>query len=603
MLFLRHAPAICGGDLWRIEVTSGASSAVQIFKCLNTGTVDSTYISGGIAAYISRAAACVENVTEVAECCNNGSVTGTSYAGGIVAYTENACTADTHSGVFNCLNTGAVNSSACAGGVIGRQYGFDVKYSYVSGTVQTATYAGAIAGRQDGKISSTIDAVYFLDTSASQAVGLDNTSCEEQSVISISAADAAKEETFASLDKDIWKIGENGPVPKFVDENHRHTYDNGVITTAATCTEPGVKTYTCTDCTQAPAYFYTEPIKPLGHNLVEVEAEVPATCTSVGKTAKKGCQRDGCDYTEGGDEIAMLNHTWGEWIETTPAQPGVAGEETRTCSVCQGIETRPINPLPTEEIEIKDAQTLLALMFNSSQWSKAYRLTADIDLTGYAQSPIGNYTVPFTGSFDGAGYTVRGLNITTDIGTAGLFGVISEAAISNLTVEGTVTNTFAATNAETKIDGNYPGTGGICGVVLSGSSITDCINRAAVNGPGNSGGIAGVVYNYGERTVKVAGFENYGEVNSSLGNAGGLFGRVQTSSEAAPAVLVNGCINYADVWLTAEDRNRVGGMAGYIRTEAGLVLIENCENEGDITGSNSVLRHRTGHLPAASQAE
>ena len=238
------------------------------------------------------------------------------------------------------------------------------------------------------------------------------------------------------------------------------------------------------------------------------------------------------------------------------------------------------------ETEIKNADELAALMSDSAKWTGSYRLAADIDLTGRAQSPIGTYETPFTGSFDGAGHTVRGLNIEAD-GAAGLFGVISEASISNLTVEGTVTNVFAADSAETKIDEKYPGTGGICGVVLTGGSLTNCVNRATVNGPGNSGGLVGVVYNYGMQSVTVTGCENYGTVNSFLGNAGGLFGRIQTSSAATPAVLVSGCANRVNVSSESEDRNRIGGIAGYVRSEAGVIRIENCENEGNISGINS----------------
>jgi|GEM_PF-2496797 hypothetical protein len=39
-------------------------------------------------------------------------------------------------------------------------------------------------------------------------------------------------------------------------------------------------------------------------------------------------------------------HVWGEWVVTTPAQVGVPGVETRTCSVCGATETRATDPLP-----------------------------------------------------------------------------------------------------------------------------------------------------------------------------------------------------------------------------------------------------------------
>jgi len=44
-------------------------------------------------------------------------------------------------------------------------------------------------------------------------------------------------------------------------KGHEHTYDDGVVTTPATCTEPGVMTYTCVDGDDS----YTEEIPALGH--------------------------------------------------------------------------------------------------------------------------------------------------------------------------------------------------------------------------------------------------------------------------------------------------------------------------------------------------
>ena len=237
------------------------------------------------------------------------------------------------------------------------------------------------------------------------------------------------------------------------------------------------------------------------------------------------------------------------------------------------------------ETVISDAASLSAQMGNSAAWGGSSKLGADIDLTGTAQDPIGTYETPFTGSFDGAGHTVK-VNITAD-GPTGLFGVTQDATIRNLTVTGSVENTFAATDAETKIDGKYPGTGALCGVALSGTTIEKCTTRATVKGPGNVGGLVGVIYNYDAHTVTVKNCTGEAKIDSSLGNAGGFFGRIQISSSASPAVLVNGCSNHADVQSVSEDRNRLAGIAGYVRAEAGEVVIENCENTGKITATNS----------------
>jgi hypothetical protein len=69
-----------------------------------------------------------------------------------------------------------------------------------------------------------------------------------------------------------------------------------------------------------------------------------------------------------------------------------------------------------------------------------YELYGDIDLSGYANwDPIGSENRPFTGRFNGNGYTIRGLTFTSSNAKhVGFFGYIAGAKIENLKVE--VTN-------------------------------------------------------------------------------------------------------------------------------------------------------------------
>lgn len=61
---------------------------------------------------------------------------------------------------------------------------------------------------------------------------------------------------------------------------HTHSYDSGRITKAATCTEAGVRTYTCSCGSQ-----YTESIPALGHNAGEGQITQELTCTQNGETS------------------------------------------------------------------------------------------------------------------------------------------------------------------------------------------------------------------------------------------------------------------------------------------------------------------------------
>ena len=82
-----------------------------------------------------------------------------------------------------------------------------------------------------------------------------------------------------------------------------HGWQLASVDVEPTCLEAGVSTYRCDGC----GLTYTEYPAALGHDMVD-DPEVPATCTTAGKTAGQHCSR--CDYTTGGEEIAKLPHTY-----------------------------------------------------------------------------------------------------------------------------------------------------------------------------------------------------------------------------------------------------------------------------------------------------
>ena len=110
-----------------------------------------------------------------------------------------------------------------------------------------------------------------------------------------------------------------------------HSWNEGEITTAPTCENAGVKTYTCTACNATK----TEAIDATGHTPVEV-AEQPATCEKPGHKAGTKCSV--CDaILSGMEEISATGHT--EVID-----PAVAPTCTKTgltegkhCSVCNKV--------------------------------------------------------------------------------------------------------------------------------------------------------------------------------------------------------------------------------------------------------------------------
>jgi len=124
----------------------------------------------------------------------------------------------------------------------------------------------------------------------------------------------------------------------FVDEvsDHVHTYDEGVVTKEPTCTEDGVKTFTCTtaDCGET----VTVDIPAIGHSMGQWTTTKAATCTE-GGIAESECTNASCDYKDT-MTLSALGHNYAEeW--TTDLEPTCTaeGSKSRHCTR-QGCEAK-----------------------------------------------------------------------------------------------------------------------------------------------------------------------------------------------------------------------------------------------------------------------
>ena len=129
-----------------------------------------------------------------------------------------------------------------------------------------------------------------------------------------------------------------------------HSWDAGKVTTEATCTTDGVKTYTCSVCKTTK----TETIKATGHKETEIRNAVEATCQQEGYTGDKVCKTCGT-VLEKGTTIAKKNHTWDAGKVTTEATCTTDGVKTYTCSVCKTTKTETIKATGHKETEIRNA--------------------------------------------------------------------------------------------------------------------------------------------------------------------------------------------------------------------------------------------------------
>ncbi len=220
--------------------------------------------------------------------------------------------------------------------------------------------------------------------------------------------------------------------------------------------------------------------------------------------------------------------------------------------------------------EIETLGNLSWLMQNQDQWDKHYIQTADIDASdtlnwygGEGFSPIGNWSVLFTGSYDGQGHTISNLNInnTSADYPIGLFGFPQDAVIKNIglidcliygsgDVGGLVGFSMGTTISNCYSTGSVSGTqnyiGGLVGEIY-GSTISNCYSSGSVSGGAYIGGLIG--YNSGSPMSNCN--SGYSKVTGTRDGIGGLIGY----NEDSP---VSNCYSFGEVFGNSD----VGGLVG-----------------------------------------
>ena len=192
-------------------------------------------------------------------------------------------------------------------------------------------------------------------------------------------------------------------------------------------------------------------------------------------------------------------------------------------------------------------------------------LTKDIDLGNENWTPIGKTGNPFKDIFDGQGHTIKNIKIEGSTSSNyGLFGYIDGGTIRNLTVDGTITITGSGSSIY--------GIAAVAGKVSGNSILENCVNRAAVTGNYNVGGIAG--YTGGSAGQSIKNCVNLNAITGTY-NVGGVVGQLYGEGN------IEYCYNRAIVTTKA---SKAGGIAGYL---TGKGVINSCYSTGNISGNSS----------------
>lgn len=230
-----------------------------------------------------------------------------------------------------------------------------------------------------------------------------------------------------------------------------------------------------------------------------------------------------------------------------------------------------------------------------------YKLADNIvnDNDDITWTPIGTKNAPFTGKFDGDGYTISNLrilysipsqgegNVPTPIEDVGMFGYVGlSGEVSNLIIANSIFVEVKAKSPSTVgfIAGNNKGTIKKCAVVNSNIT-TEIVFPAAIGGiVGANGGTIEKCYNASDVLV---GFQI-----PPTALVGGIVGRNEvispaTTESSASAVLatIKNCFNIGSLSMKTNNQEvevtRLGGIAGGNYGE-----IENTYNAGVLSGGS-----------------
>ncbi|MGI6216176.1 MAG: cell wall-binding repeat-containing protein [Coriobacteriales bacterium] len=578
-----NSSAAAGGIVGYMYYPGSSSLSNSITNCYNTGTITTTtgYAAGGIVGYMYQASS--GGTTNVENCYNTGTVSlsdagssHTSHFGGIAGYFSGSSTSLTSKySIVNCYSLDTAASQLYPDTSTVTLTDNALKTSTEMSTADFVTLLNAsqdpvkwYKGITTPKLSwEIVPGAPTIDTDLST------------DLVEYNVGDTATALTISASKPADGAEGSDGTLSYQWYSNSTNDTETGTAISGATS-----ETYTPSTATSGETYYYcvvtntytsgtetaTQSITSSVAHIVVHSSTAAATPTITTQPASQdGVAQDaevtlsiGASVT--GDGAGVLSYQWYESSDNAVSDDDTAIEGATSesyvpdtsaigttyyyCVVTNTFEatktataTSDVAQVTVKPVEISTAEELAALSTRVSGGDdcdgKNFVLTADIDLSGYENwSPIGESSSnPFSGSFDGQGYKVTGLNIETTASYAGLFGYIENASISNLTVSGNVSGTSNV--------------GGVVGNAMGDCTLTNLGNEADVTGTGSK--------------------------------IGGIIGH---SEGYAFTFTMTGCFNRGAVSSTNEgSTDFVGGVIG--QTEAGTNTISECYNTGTISAS------------------
>lgn len=551
-------------------------------KCFNEGYVLGRDSVGGVFGEVTA--------STVSKCYNVGLVESNyqySFLGGvagIIAYHyDYATTLATLSYIFDSYNTGnVIGAGTVVGGITGELNGADATNCYNTGTVSGTDKIGGISG----------------DSYLTSSTNVKITNCYNTGLVTGSAADALVGGILGRKAYSSMKIS--------------YSY---YLTGTASAVIGGTSNTTT----------YSGEFDSAGALAAGVTTGSPITGTS---TTLADALNAWVTY-----ENTTNSGSYTAWTGTTyPALTGIGTSATAVVwdgSIAAAFAAGSGDGSTEANAILIENGAQLAYLSQQVKAGNAYadkyiKLAADIKLnntTGWdswsstttglnAWTPIGTYEAgtayPFSGNFDGNGYEISGIFISSNTNFQGLFGYIDGGSVSDIKVSESYIKGSSISGTKDD-DALFSGnTGGIAGYITNSSQISDCVYSGNVEvGAGgstlNTGGIVG-----NAMSSKIANCYFTGKATAASDyNLGGIAGRIYASEliycYSTGAVTGRGYVggilglldknstvsNSYNVGLVVTTYNTAGGIVGQIVSSSNS-LITNCYNTGMVTGTNEI---------------
>ncbi len=639
-------------------VVGGIASSIPsiIVGCSNAGVVMGHKLIGGLVGSIAEAT--TDGVYIVSSYNTGGLVTTDQYTGGLIGQLPNSTTNKTY--IAGCYNTGSVYtyySSASyssmpgvwVGGVIGGfnainypddtylteieenyvyyteppytvlnpvKWGVGTRYAYLNETTATYSVSGynsanradyvedyplfngrvgdmneAIQSVYDSSTEFTSDKMYYLDISSTTSAPKLTTTNP-----GIKSPETLTDIEFETTEQDevtvSWTYGNGSDGINYVDIYTRPVDSEGAWTKTTVSGGSYDTVLTLEEKTSASydIYIRTRNLKG-GETATEYTADSPYTIS----VSKDPVGLDLKWFGSAEDNQPFMIYSEDGLKAFADIVNGIFTYDSQLLTVTgDGIVTG-LNNSSASAILMADIEL-------TSEWTKIIGTAIATELGSFES------TKPYSGTFDGDGYTISGFELSTSSTCQGLFGYIAGATIKDLTltVESISTSNLYSSAlvgvamAYSTIDNctvngtsasfSYQASGVIAGGIIGGSKISNCVNNISVSLSGSyMGAIVGDV-----RNSTVENSTNNGAITLSGGSyVGGIAGLLTTNSnDTEMKTAVVGCENNADMSGTAG--SYIGGVVGQIvnglgNTEASSaqVYIQNSDNNGDITLTSS----------------